>query len=184
MKQRVADLGNKGAPEGVALLCGLASLVVLFGVLGLLDESWIEKVLGLRINVHGMFGLLLCTLISVRFYGRSKCAAPMLQSDIRDLSRELSRMVYLSLYVVIGVRQIIGLAAWHRPGGVLEFGKFAADEDLRAIVVYGVVGLLLIRILALGLWLRWSRSGAAVVDGAAPLRASDRNLEVLPRSQA
>jgi hypothetical protein len=182
MKQRVEDLGNKGAPEGAALLCGLASLVVLFGVLGLLVGSWVEQILGSRINVHAMFGLFLCALVSVRFYKRLQCAAPMLQIEIRDLSRELSRMVYLSLYMVIGARQIIGLAGWRSPGGVLEFGEFAADEDLQAIVVYGLAGLLLIRVLAFGLWLRWFRSGAVVTGGAALLTGSDRNFEVLPRS--
>jgi hypothetical protein len=183
MKQRVAVLGAKGAPEGVALLCGLAALVVLFGVLGLLDVPWVKHILGSRVNVHAVFGLFLCTLVAVRFHGRLKCAAPMLQADIRDLSRELSRMVYLSLYVVIGVRQIIGLADWLRPGGgVLEFGKFASDGDLQAIVGYGLVGLLLIRVLAFGFWLHWSRGGATVAGGAALLRAPDRNFEELPRS--
>ena len=182
MKQRVADLGNRGAPEEAALLCGLASLVILFGVLGLLDEPWIKQILGSRVNVHAMFGLFLCSLVAVRFHRRLKCAAPMLQTGMRDLSRELSRMVYLSLYMVIGVRQIIGLAEWLRPGGVLESGKFAADEDLQAIVAYGLVGLLLIRVLAFGFWLHWSRGGATVIDRAALLGAHDRNIEELPRS--
>jgi cytochrome b561 len=177
MKQRVAVLGNKGAPEGVALILGLAALVVLFGVLGLLDGSWVEQILGSRINVRAMFGLFLCTLVAVRFHGRLKCGAPMLQTDICDLSRELSRMVYLSLYMVIGVRQIIGIADWLRPAGVLEFGKFAADEDLQAIVAYGLVGLLLIRALAFGFWLHWSRSGVTAIDGAVLSRASGRNFE-------
>jgi hypothetical protein len=70
-----------------------------------------------------------------------------------------------------------------RRGGVLGFGKFAAAEDLQAIVAYGLVGLLLIRVLAFGFWLHWSRSGATVVAGATLLRASDRNFEELPRSQ-
>jgi hypothetical protein len=182
MKQRVADLGNKGAPEGAALLCALGALVVLFGILGLLDGSWVRQILGSRINVHAMFGLFLCALVALRFHGRLKCAAPMLQTDIRDLSRELSRMVYLSLYLVIGARQIIGLANWLRPGGVLEFGKFAADEDIQAVVAYGLVGLLLIRVLAFGFWLHWSRSGASVIGRPALPGAHDRNIEELPRS--
>jgi cytochrome b561 len=154
MKQRVADLESEEVPEGVALLCGLASLAVLFGVLGLLDGSWVRQMLGSRVNVHAMFGLSLCTLVAVRFYGRLKHVAPMLHTDIRELSRELSRMVYLSLYAVVGLRQVIGLADWLRPGGALEFGRMAADEDMQAVVAYGLVGLLLIRVLAFGFWLQ------------------------------
>lgn len=81
-----------------------------------LPWPWVKQILGSRIIVHAMFGLLLCSLVAVRFHRRLQCAAPRLRADIRALSRELSRMVYLSLYMVIGVRQIIGLANWLRPG--------------------------------------------------------------------
>ena len=83
---------------------------------------------------------------------------------------------------MIGVRQIIGLANWLRPVGALELGKFAATEDIQAVVAYGLVGLLLIRLLALGFWLHWSRGGATVMGRAALLGAHDRNIEELPRS--
>jgi hypothetical protein len=174
MKQRVADLGNEGAPEVVVLLCGLASLVVLFGVLGLSDESWVRQCLGSRINAHMMFGLFLCSLIVLRFHCRLKRIAPMLrapllQAQIRDLSRELSRTVYLFLYMVIGIRQLAGLANWLMPGGAPEPG-FAAGEDMRAIVVYGLVGLILIRVLAFGFWLHWSRGGGMTSRGVRPER--------------
>ena len=164
------------------MVCGLASLVVLFGVLGLLDGSWVKQIVGPRVNVYAIFGLFLCTLVAVRFHRGLQCAAPIYQTDIRDLSRELSRMVYLSLYMVIGIRQIIGLAYWLRPVGALEFGKFAAAEDIQAVVAYGLAGLLLIRVLAFGFWLHWSRGGATVISRAALLGAHDRNIEELPRS--
>jgi hypothetical protein len=160
MKQHLADLGYKDTPEEVALSCALASLVVVFGVLGLLDQSWVKQTLGSWINVHAMFGVFLCSLVAARFHVRLTSAPRVLQADIRGLSRELSRMVYLFLYLVIGVRQIFGLANWLRPVGELEFGNFAADEDIRAVVAYGVVGLLLIRVLAFGFWLYWFRGGA------------------------
>jgi cytochrome b561 len=166
MKQPVADPGSKGPSEGMALPCGLASLALLFGVLGLLDESWNTQILGSRSSLHALFGLLLCTLVVVRFHRRFNWAAPASQSDIRELSRELSRMVYLSLYAVIGLRQIVGLADWLRHGGTMEFGKLS-DGDLQAVVAYGIVGLLLIRVLAFGTGLHAARGAATMIDGGA-----------------
>ena len=60
----------------------------------------------------------------------------------------------LDFDMIVGVRQIIGLADGLRPGGALEFG----------------------------FWLHWSHSGATVADGATLLRAPGRNFEELPRS--
>jgi hypothetical protein len=181
MRQHAANLGSKESPERMVLLCGLASLAVLFGVLGLLDESWAEQVLGSRASLRALFGLFLCALVAVRFHRRLNWATPASQSDIRELSRELSRMVYLSLYAVIGLRQIVGFADWSWHGGTMEFGK-SSDDALQALVVYGMVGLFFIRVLALGSWLYGTRSAAIMVDGAAMMKASDRDFEELPRS--
>jgi hypothetical protein len=164
MKQPATDLGNKEPPEGSALPCGLASLAVLFGVLGLLDGSWAEQLLGSRAGLHALFGLLLCSLVGVRFHRRLNWATPASQLDIRELSRELSRMVYLSLYAVIGLRQIIGLADWSWHGGTVEFGR-SSDGDLQTVVAYGIVGLLFIRVLAFGTWLHVARVAATTIDG-------------------
>jgi hypothetical protein len=164
MKQPAADLGNKEPPEGWALPCGLASLALLFGLLGLLDGSWSERIPGSRGGLHALFGLLLCSLVAVRFHRRLNWATPASQSDIRELSRELSRMVYLSLYVVIGLRQIVCLAEWSWHGGIVEFGR-SSEGDLQIVVTYGIVGLLFIRVLAFGAWQHAVRGAAITIDG-------------------
>jgi hypothetical protein len=156
MKQRLADLGNKESPGGLALPCGLASLAVVSGVVGLLDGPWTRQILGSRVGIDALFGLLLCALVAVRFHRRLHCAAPASQSDIRELSRELSRMVYLSLYVVIALRQIVGFADWSWNGGTMDFGKLS-DGALQTVVAFGIAGLLFIRVLAFGTWLRMAR---------------------------
>jgi hypothetical protein len=81
-------------------------------------ESWI--------NIHALFGLLLCGLVLARCRWRVKHSPPMSPADIRQLSRHLSRIVYLLLYVVIGVREIIGIlnSLWH--GGAVDFNLFDA----------------------------------------------------------
>jgi hypothetical protein len=159
MKQRVADLGNTKSPAGTAWQCGLAALAVLFGVVGLFEGSWPSHILGQQFVLQAMFGVLLCVLVAVRFHRHWNWVSPAPHFDIRELSRELSRMVYLSLYVVIGLRQIVGFAdcSWH--GGSVECGT-VADGGLQAVVAYGIAGLLFIRVLAFGTWLHSARVAA------------------------
>jgi hypothetical protein len=107
-------------------------------------------------RLHALFGLLLCILVAMRFHGRWTRNTLTSQYDIRELSRELSRLVYLSMYVIIGLRQAVNLAdgVWHH--GTAEFGHLV-DGDLQTVVAYGVVGLVFIRVLALGTWLHATR---------------------------
>jgi hypothetical protein len=179
MKQRVADPVSKESPEAMVLTCGLASLAVLFGVLGLLDESWAKQILESRVNLHALFGLFLCTLIVVRFHRRLDWVTPASQSEIRELCRELSRMVYLSLYVIIGLRQIVGLADWSWHGGNARFGK-GSDDALQTLVAYGILGLLFIRVLALGTSLHGARHAAAIAERRSDGESVPSQLPGLP----
>src|ERR1700689_2438744 len=104
-----------------ALYGCVALAAVVIGVLGLLANSWPRQMLESWINIHALFGLLLCGLVFSRARWRVKHSARMPPADIRELSRHLSRIVYLLLYVVIGVRQIISVLSsiWH--GGTVDF---------------------------------------------------------------
>src|SRR6202046_4556360 len=112
-----------------ALYAGIALVAVIIGVLGLIGASWPRQMLESWINIHALFALLLCGLVFSRCGWRVKHSAPMLPADIRELSRHLSRIVYLLLYVVIGARQIMGIVTsfWH--GGTVDFNLF--DERFR-----------------------------------------------------
>jgi hypothetical protein len=59
-------------------------------------------------------------------------------AEVRKYSRQLSRMVYLILYLVIGVKQIF------TPG----FGMPAPTTDCQVILAYGLIALALIRLSA------------------------------------
>jgi cytochrome b561 len=149
-----------------------ALLVAAIGVLGLLHGSWLRQMLEYWINIHVLFGLLLCGLVFARCRWRVKHSPRMLPADIRELSRHLSRIVYLLLYVVIGVRQIIGIlnSNWH--GGAVDFNLFDQrfrgpdyagfnpKDDFQLFLATGLFVLIIVRAVAFGLWLRSVESAA------------------------
>src|SRR6202034_1598716 len=96
--------------RALTALYGCAALfAAAIGVLGLLDGSWLRQMLESWINIHALFGLILCGLVLARYQWRVRHSPCMLPSDIRELSRHLSRIVYLLLYAVIGIRQSVGI---------------------------------------------------------------------------
>jgi cytochrome b561 len=144
-----------------------ALLVVAIGVLGLLDGSWLRRMLESWINIHALFGLLLCALVIARYQWRIRHSPRMPPSGTRELSRHLSRIVYLLLYVVIGVRQGISIinSIWHGSAG--DFNLFddrlrnGADragwnpkDDFQLFLASGFFVLIIVRVLAFRLWLR------------------------------
>jgi cytochrome b561 len=118
--------------EGGALAlyaCG-AIIVAVVGVLGLVKVSWPRQMVEAWINIHALFGLLLFGLVIARYQWDVKHSLRPPLADIRELSRHLSRVVYLILYVVVGVRQVIGIvnSIWH--GGTVDLTVF--DERFRS----------------------------------------------------
>jgi hypothetical protein len=88
-------------------------------------------------------------------------------ADIHKLTRHLSRIVYLLLYVVIGVREMIGIAnsLWH--GGSVDFNLFDERfrngpdyagfnprDDFQLFIASGLAALIFVRVLTCSLWLR------------------------------
>jgi cytochrome b561 len=142
-------------------------LVIVIGVVGLFKTVWPRQLLESWINIHILFGLLLCGLVLSRCQWRLKQAPHLLPGETRELSRHLSRIVYLVLFVVIGARQSIGIlgSLWH--GGAVDFNLFderfrngpdtrAFDpkDDFQQFVASGLVALGVVRVVAFRLWLR------------------------------
>jgi cytochrome b561 len=151
----------------IALSGCAALLVVVIGVLGLLDGSWLRQMLESWINIHALFGLLLCGLVLARYQWRVRHSRCMLPTDVRELSRHLSRIVYLLLYVVIGVRQSIGIinSIWY--GSALDFNLFDdrfrngpdragwnPKDDFQLFLATGLFVLIIVRVFTFRLWLR------------------------------
>jgi cytochrome b561 len=121
-------------------------------------ESWI--------NIHVLFGLLLCGLVLARCRRRLEHSPRMRPADFRELSGYFSRIIYLMLYLVIGVREVISIlnSLWH--GGALDFNLFDErlrngpdyagfdpKDDFQLFLASGLLALIFVRILVFRLWL-------------------------------
>jgi len=145
----------------MALYGCAALLVVMIGVLGLLDGSWLRQMLESWINIHALFGLLLCGLVLARYQWRVSYSPCVLPTDIRELSRHLSRIVYVLLYLVIGVRQSVAIISsiWH--GGAVDLNLlddrfrngpdragWNPKDDFQLFFATGLSVLMIVRLLA------------------------------------
>ena len=161
-----------------ALYGCIAIIAVVIGVLGLRGPSAPRQLLESWINVHALFGLLLCGLVLARCRWCVKHSPPAARVDIRRLSRHLSRIVYLLLYVVMGLRQIIGIlnSVWH--GSAVDFNLFDdrfrngpdyagfnLKDDFQLFLVSGLITLAFVRVLAFRLWLRSAELAALSKNG-------------------
>jgi len=100
----------------------------------------------------------------------------MFPVDIPQLSRRLSRTVYLFLYLVIGVREIVGILGSHWHGGAVDFNlfdprfrqgpdsaAFNPKDDFQLFLASGLFALIFVRILAFRLWSRSVERGTPAV---------------------
>jgi hypothetical protein len=149
-----------------ALYAGIALVAVVIGVLGLIGASWPRQMLESWINIHALFALLLCGLVFSRCWWRVKHSPRMLPADIRELSRHLSRIVYLLLYSVVGLSQLISIldSFWH-VGAVgfnlfderfrgPDYAGFNLKDDFQLFLATGLSVLIIVRVVAFRLWLR------------------------------
>lgn len=117
--------------------------------------------IALTTHVHMLFGMLLCGLVISRFCWWLKYSPSSQTAEVREFSRQLSRMVYLILYLVIGVKQIFSIVNFMWLGGTPGFGLLRDNErgapgfamlvpttDCQVILAYGLIALVLIRLSA------------------------------------
>jgi cytochrome b561 len=123
-----------------------------------------------------LYALLLAGLLTARFLWWLKYSPPTSAADIRLFSRGLSRSVYLVLYLIIGAQLMVNIvgALQSGAGPARDLGMFKPTSQ--AFLVYGLIALVLIRVLA---YLTWRRQRLSLRRGPrAPLSQSSR--AVLP----
>jgi cytochrome b561 len=128
----------------------VALLVCAIGVAGLVYDSWPKSAPGQSINLHAVFGLLLWTMVVAQF---QQALSPSLMhaAVFHSFCRQLSRGVYILLYILFGANQVIraGVVLWNRSTlGASHPAILQPPENLRDYLAYGILALLTIRALA------------------------------------
>jgi cytochrome b561 len=135
----------KQVGSGGRALCGrpswFALLICATGVAGLLRDSW-PTALYLPGGLHAAFGAMLCLTVLAQFR-QAHASAPASSGDDYALCRRLSRGVFLQLYILFGVNQILHLAVilWNSSPRVLHMAILQPPENLRDYLAYGVFAL-------------------------------------------
>lgn len=116
---------------------GLTVLVCAVGVAGLILDSWPRPAHGTWINLHPLFGMLLWVAVLVQ-----------VQQQPGKI-RQLSRAVFLLLYLLFGVSQIVRIGAWlwNSQAHGASLAILQPPENLRDYLAYGVLALLSIHVL-------------------------------------
>jgi len=123
-----------------------APLVLALGIIGQLVDSRTYPSHTVSAEMHVLFGGALCAAVVTHFYQGMKHAPLASPQEIARFSRDLSRKIYLLMYVLLGLCIAMGL---DRP-------QPQAAEGFRDYLIGGVLALILIRVLAA----RWTRVAA------------------------
>jgi cytochrome b561 len=102
------------------------------------------------IDLHAAFGVLLCLMVLAQFHAANLRAVPLSDLNLHAFCRGLSRLVFLMLYVLFGLNELVHVAAalWNKGlhGGAQQ-ALLPPPDSLRVYLAYGVVALVIIRVL-------------------------------------
>jgi hypothetical protein len=120
------------------------------GTASVLRDAWPMATHRSFIDLHAAFGALLCVMMVAQFRAGNLRAVALSGLSSHAFCRGLTRLVFLQLYVLFGVYELVHVAAtlWNKglhgsaPPAILQ-----SPESLRDYLAYGVVALLIIRLL-------------------------------------
>lgn len=145
---KVVESGARAA-GGRRLLPALPLCAI--GIAGLLRDSWPGALPLPGINLHAIFGAMLWLMVVAQFCQANLGGEPLRADAAQQLCRRLSRRVYLLLYVLFGLSQLVRVAAILWNNGTLGASRAAivpSPENLRDYLAYGVFALLTVHALA------------------------------------
>ena len=139
----------------------MALVVIGVGVAGLTANCWLRRIVEPWINIHLLFGALLCGWLMVRVRVRVKRSPCMQPSDIHEMSRQVSRIAYLVLYAVIGVKLCISIvtSVWSGGHSLLDAHflngpgshLFDPKDDYQMCLAAGLIAMAFVRVMVLRL---------------------------------
>ncbi len=140
----------------------LAALAVSIGVIGLVRHSDLRHALESKVDIHGLLAIIMCALMVSRFWKSIQAHECMDSTHIGTLSRHSTRLVYLLLYLIIGLRALLGMTGCEGTGTTCDLSVFAPrsetgkalydfdlHDDFQSLLLCGLFVLALVRILAL-----------------------------------
>lgn len=142
---------ESGAGAANARGLWLALLLCAVGTAGLLRDSWPAAQHLPGVNLHAIFGAMLWLMVVAQFCQANLAGSPLHTAGVQQLCRRLSRRVYLLLYVLFGLSQLVRVAAilWNSGAlGALHPAIVPSPENLRDYLAYGVFALLSLQALA------------------------------------
>jgi cytochrome b561 len=156
MRSRTHSVAPNRRRWRIALQVTLGVAVVFVGILGTLDHSGIRRVVGSWINVPALFGALLFALVVARLQWCLESGPPVGAAEPRELTRHLSRIVYLLLYLLTGTRLVVNIVNYFLLSEPvcrsLQCTILQPTDDLGAIFAYALGVLIAIRVLIVGLF--------------------------------
>ncbi len=129
----------------------LVALVGIVGVGGQLHDSFAMLADTSWLNLHALFGVLLCTAVCLPLCNGLRPSQHVFSVDLARYIRGSTRLVYAILYGLMGIKEILALAIflWHGGGRTTEgSAKMAPVETFQVYCVYGVLALVVVRAMA------------------------------------
>ncbi len=139
---------------------GLAAITVLAGVACQLFDSLVHPIGNTTSKLHVLFGLALFSAIIARFVWELRRTHLSPAIDISAFNRKLKRQVYLLLYGLAGMKELVSIGVYIWSGGAfvvggIHIGRHTGNDAIvlppldvfKIYAVYGVASFFLIRVL-------------------------------------
>jgi hypothetical protein len=144
------ELARSDTRSAAARRLVFALAVCATGTTSLLRDAWPGPIHGDFIDLHAVFGMLLCLMVIAQFHAANLRAAASIGVSLHEFCRGLTRLVFLELYVLFGTNELVHVAAalWNRSlHSVAQPAILQPPDSLRDYLAYGVVALVIIRVL-------------------------------------
>ena len=144
------ELARSDTRSAAARRLAFALAVCAMGTTSLLRDAWPRSMHGPFIDLHAAFGTLLCLMVVAQFHAANLRAAASIGLSLHAYCRGVTRLVFLELYVLFGTNELVHVAAalWNKGlYGSAQPAILQPPESLRDYLAYGVVALIIIRVL-------------------------------------